>query len=402
MTGFGFADPEFLRDQARRVLAFYLPRCIDEDAGGFVTAFADDGAVLDPAGRHLVQQARYTLGFALGCRFGLLQGCAEAAEHGLAFLRGPQRDPVHGGWWWLLDGSTPVDRTKHAYGHAFVLLAAAEAVRAGLPARDLLEDAFGVLEERFWLHDDGLYADERSEDWTVLSPYRGQNANMHLCEALLAAHAATGEARFLDRAEEVARRVCLDLAGQTGGLLWEHYDADWRADLAYNRDRPDDMFRPWGVLSGHLMEWAKLLVVLHQAQPNPWAIPTTERFFAAATGRAWDAEFGGFLYSFALDGRIVDDRKYHWVTAEAIGAAAALSAATGNAAYRAWYDRCWAWALAHQIDNERGGWWPGLARDGSRLELPFAPGKPELYHPLGACLGPLEWLVVADNAAPAG
>jgi mannose/cellobiose epimerase-like protein (N-acyl-D-glucosamine 2-epimerase family) len=213
---------------------------------------------------------------------------------------------------------------------------------------------------------------------------------MHLTEALLAAHAATGDGRFLDRAEFVARRVCLDLADQTGGLLWEHYDEGWRADLAYNRDRPDDMFRPWGVLSGHLLEWAKLLVLLDRARPSGWAIPTARRFFASAADRAWDEACGGFLYSFALDGRIVDDRKYHWVIAEAIGASAALWAATGDAAYRDWYDRCWGWALAHQIDRERGGWWPGLARDGSRVELPFAPGKPELYHPLGACLGSLE------------
>lgn len=385
-----YADPGFLRDQARSVLAFYLPRCVDGDIGGFVTAFADDGSPMDRAGRHLVQQARYTLGFAQGHRFGVLPGCAEAAAHGLAFLRGAQRDPVHGGWWWLLAGTRPVDRAKHAYGHAFVLLAAAEAIRAGLPAADLLADARAVLDHRFWKDADGLYADEWNEDWTVLSPYRGQNANMHLTEALLAAHAATADAWFLDRAESVARRVCLDLAGQTGGLLWEHYDDGWRADLAYNRDRPDDMFRPWGVLSGHLLEWAKLLVLLDRARPTDWALPTARRFFAAATDHAWDAEFGGFVYSFALDGRIVDDRKYHWVIAEAIGASAALWAATGDHRYRDWYDRCWDWALAHQIDRERGGWWPGLARDGARIELPFAPGKPELYHPLGACLGSLE------------
>jgi mannose/cellobiose epimerase-like protein (N-acyl-D-glucosamine 2-epimerase family) len=254
-----------------------------------------------------------------------------------------------------------------------------------------------VLEARFWIAADGLYADERSEDWRVLSPYRGQNANMHLVEALLAAHAATAEQRFLDRAEAVARRVAVDLAAQTGGLLWEHYDADWRADLAYNRDAPDDMFRPWGVLSGHLLEWAKLLVLLQRARPNGWALPVARRFFAEATGRAWDETHDGFLYSFALDGSIVDERKYHWVIAEAIGAAAALWVVTGDDGYRRWYDRCWAWALARQIDPA-GGWWPGLARDGTRLDLPFALGKPELYHPLGACLGPLEMLAAGGRS----
>ena len=59
------------------------------------------------------------------------------------------------------------------------------------------------MERRFWLPDHGLYADEATPDWQ-LQPYRGQNANMHATEACLAAYEATGERRFLDRAELVA------------------------------------------------------------------------------------------------------------------------------------------------------------------------------------------------------
>ncbi len=378
-------DPSFRQDQARAVVAWAFPRCLDRQAGGFITTLDNRGAY-DPLERHLVQQARYTLAAALGSRDGLLPGLDAAAEHGLAFLRGPMKDADHGGWHWLLRGADPADSTKFAYGHAFVLLAAATALACGFAARDLLDEAWDVLETRFWREGDGLYVDQISADWSSIDPYRGQNANMHLVEALLAAHAATGEPRFLDRAETVARRVILDLGAETGGFLWEHYDEEWRADLSYNRETPRDMFRPWGVLSGHLMEWAKLLGHLDAARPAPWALPHAERRFALAIEHGWDDDHGGLLYSFDLQGVTVDADKYHWTIAEAIGAAAALHHATGLAPYRAWHARFWQWALDHQIDRKRGGWFPGLARDGAPIDLPFARGKPEIYHPLGACL----------------
>lgn len=381
-----FAEPSFLLDQARALVAFYLERSVDPGTGGFVAQIDDDGRVYDPHTRHLVHSCRYAHNFALGHRFGLLPGCREAAEHGLAFLREAHRDPVHGGYFWSLTDREPVDRRKFAYGHAFVLLAAATALRAGLDARDLLDDIEEVLEHRFWRSLDALYVDEASEDWTTVDPYRGQNANMHLVEALLAAFDATGAGRFLDRAALVARRVTLDLTAQTGGLLWEHYDAEWRADLAYNRATPRDLFRPYGVLSGHLLEWAKLLVLLDRARPTDWAVPTARRHFASATAHAWDERHGGFLYAFDLDGGIIDDAKYHWVIAEAIGAAAVLYAHTGDAAYLDWYERSWRHAWAHQIDHERGGWYTALTRDNRREELPFARGKGDFYHQVGACL----------------
>lgn len=378
-------DEGFRLEQAQAVLAYAFPRCVDRRHGGFVTAL-DDGGSYDPDERHLVQQARYTVAAALGYRLGLLPGMDLAAAHGLSFLRGPLHDGVHGGWFWSLRGREPEDRSKQAYGHAFALLAAAVALEAGFDARDLLDEAWHTLDRRFWREDDGLYVDTISEDWSTVDPYRGQNANMHLVEALLAAHAATGWEPFLDRAATVARRVTVDLPAQTGGLLWEHYDENWTADLDYHRDVPRDMFRPWGVLTGHLMEWAKLLVHLHRARPEPWQMETAAAFFDAAIRHGHDPGRGGLVYSFDLDGNPVDTDRYHWTIAEAIGAAAALAAATGDPRYRDWHRAFWDWALAHQVDRERGGWLPALDADGRLIDLPFARGKPEVYHPLGACL----------------
>ena len=99
------------------------------------------------------------------------------------------------------------------------------------------------------------YADERDAGGTALSPYRGQNANMHTVEALIAAFEATGEARYLDRGDDVARQFTVTLAKAAEGQVWEHYTEDWQHDWTYNIDKPDDLFKPWGFQPGHQVEW---------------------------------------------------------------------------------------------------------------------------------------------------
>ena len=87
-----------------------------------------------------------------------------------------------------LGGGDQFDDRKVLYGHAFVLLAAANAVRAGLNGgEELLADISETLSQRF--STDGALAapDYASRDWRSSSTARGQNPNMHLCEALIAA-----------------------------------------------------------------------------------------------------------------------------------------------------------------------------------------------------------------------
>ena len=59
--------------------------------------------------------------------------------------------------------STP---TRHAYGMAFVLLAYASALKAGIDeAAPWIEETWQLLEARFWDADSGLYRDEADADW---------------------------------------------------------------------------------------------------------------------------------------------------------------------------------------------------------------------------------------------
>jgi mannose/cellobiose epimerase-like protein (N-acyl-D-glucosamine 2-epimerase family) len=173
------------------------------------------------------------------CRAYQLFGAVEyrqKALHGLRYVVEQHWDARRQAYNWILSGTRPVDQTNHCYGLAFVLLMYSEALKAKLIDDDAaIDKTFEILESRFWLVDDGLYADEASPDWSDLSDYRGQNANMHTCEAMLAAFDATANERYVDRACALARKFTVDLARKSDNLVWEHFTKELEVDWDYTR-----------------------------------------------------------------------------------------------------------------------------------------------------------------------
>lgn len=383
-----FRSPAFLRAHIEDTLGFYLPRALDA-SGGLHHFLRDDGCVYDAHTRHLVSSTRYVVTLGMAVRRGLGGHMArQALQQAFDFLP-VHRNPDTGGYAWLLDwrdGKARVlDGTNHAYGLAFVLLAHAHAHMAGVAgAHAGIAQTFDLLEQRFWEPAHGLYADEATADWQLL-PYRGQNANMHLCEALLAAYDATGEARYLDRAALLAEHITVRQAALADGLVWEHYKADWSVDWDYNKDDKTNIFRPWGFQPGHLTEWTKLLLQLHERRPNPALVDRARHFFDTAMHKAWDGEHGGLYYGFAPDGSICDSDKYFWVQAESLAAAARLAVVTGEQRYWAAYDHLWAYAWRHFVDHEHGAWWRILTADNRKYSDEKSPAGKVDYHTMGAC-----------------
>ena len=384
-----FRDPDFLLDHIRHTMAFYHPRAIDPH-GGFFHFFRDDGSVYDTHTRHLVSSTRFVFNYAMAYRRFGDAAYLRGVEHGTAYLRERHRNASTGGYAWLLDGERIADATNHCYGLAFVLLAYAHASIAGVePARAWIGETFDLMERKFWSPASALYADEAAADWSAVSSYRGQNANMHACEAMLAAFDATGQARYLERAAKLARNITVRQAAQAGGLIWEHYHADWSVDWDYNRHDKTNIFRPWGYQPGHLAEWAKLLLILERHADRltgpEWLAPRAVELFDIAMKHAWDDEHGGIVYGFAPDGGICDGDKYFWVQAEALAAAALLAKRTGDDKYWQWYERIWDYSWKHFVDHEHGAWYRILTRDNRKYSDEKSPAGKTDYHTMGAC-----------------
>jgi mannose/cellobiose epimerase-like protein (N-acyl-D-glucosamine 2-epimerase family) len=381
-----FRSPQFLREHLRQIIDFYYPRCMNHEDGGYYNEFRDDGRITDRRTQHLVSTTRFIVNFALAATIFDDDEMRQAATHGIRFLSEAHRDAEFDGYFWVLDGCQPRDASKQCYGHAFVLLAYASAAKAKLAgAVKKVAETFDLLDQHFWEADACLYLDEASRDWKSVSAYRGQNANMHMTEAMIAAFEATGEKRYLDRAELLARRICIELAAQAHGLVWEHYRTDWTVDWDYNKDDPKHLFRPFGHLPGHFTEWAKLLVILARYAKRDWLLPTAQGLYDVALGKSADLENGGMHYSFGPDFVLYDLDKYHWVHCETLAAAACLAMTTGERRYWQDYNRVWAYSWRHLVDRERGGWYRLLTADGRKYDdLKSPPAKTD-YHPFGAC-----------------
>lgn len=359
----------------------------------FRASLRGDGGfdVLDRTGRplpgpqELHTTTRLVHSFALAHAAGA-PGCEDIIDAGLGFLWRRHRDAQHGGYAWAVGSEGLADDTKLAYGHVFVLLAASSARQVGHPDADrLLGDVAEVLDRRFWDNGAGLLSDEYRRDWTPFSTYRGMNANMHGAEAMLAAHEATGERQWLDRAGRILEFFAGRIAPGHGWRLPEHYTERWQVDPAYSGN---PMFRPPGSTPGHSFELGRLVLqhwdLSGRADDAPdRARQLVERAFADA----WRRD-GGFVYTLGRDGRPAIRDRYWWPVTEAIGAFANLLKLENAPGDEERYRDCWRFAARHFIDARHGGWLPEIGEDGRPVERQFR-GKPDIYHALQADLIPL-------------
>lgn len=374
----------WLDAEARGLLEFARGARLDRGFGWL----GDDGAPLAGMPQPLWITARFTHVFALGALMGQ-PGCAVLCDHGVRALLDDFADQEHGGWYAELSEGKPSRADKEAYAFAFVILSLSSAALAGRPgAREGLYPALAMVEQYFWDEAVGACRDTWDPAWEVCEAYRGANANMHMVEAFLAAADATGDPRWAARALRIADMVINRFAREHQWRVVEHFDAAWTALPDYNAETPDHPFRPPGATPGHGLEWARLLLGLQTALPDPpgWLLEAAQGLFGRAVQDGWAAP-GGFVYTTDFAGAPLVDRRLHWVVTEAIGAAAALHAATGADLYEAWYRRAWDFADEHLRDRAHGSWRHELSADLVPVAGTWS-GKPDIYHALQAVLIP--------------
>ncbi|HTJ56660.1 MAG TPA: AGE family epimerase/isomerase [Devosiaceae bacterium] len=378
---------QWLMQRADELFDYFQYRAVHA-TGGFID--------LDPHGKPINPEnpvrpihgtARMVHCFAIASLLGR-PGADEIVDHGMRFLWERHRDPQFGGYLWSLDNDGPRDDTKQGYGHAFVLLAASSAKVVGHPLADrMLADITEILDTRFWEERHGAIAEEFSRDWVAVPNYRGQNSNMHLTEALMAAFEATGDKNYLDKAQSIAKLIIHDRAGELGFRVAEHFDADWQLDLNY---QGSEMFRPSGATPGHWLEWARLTLQLWilGGKVHDWMPGAAASLFRNAIELGWDKDKGGFFYTLDWNNKPIMRSKLWWPMAEGAGAAAFLNAHQPDAFHEEWYRRIWGGIAQNFLDHENGGWFEELSEDLLPSHKLFA-GKADIYHALQACLIPL-------------
>ena len=378
---------QWLMRQANNLFDFFQSASINPKGGFYDLDNAGKPLATDNATRQIHGTTRMVHCYAIGSLIGR-PGSDEIVDHGMRYIWEKHRDSVNGGYVWSLDDDGVKDDSKQAYGHAFVMLAASSAKLAGHPLADrMLADVTEVINRRFWDDKRGAVREELGNDWSEISTYRGQNSNMHLTEALMAAYEATGNKDYLNKAERIASLIIGQHAAALDYRVAEHFDENWVLDKAY---LGSEMFRPAGTTPGHWLEWARLLIQLWILGDKriSWLTDAARNLFRQSVELGWDKAHGGFFYTLDWDNNPVMREKLWWPVSEAIGAAAFLCAYDRDQYFQVWYRRLWDFAENHMIDHEQGGWRAELSEDLQQKSRLFT-GKPDIYHALQACLIPL-------------
>ncbi|MFO1133464.1 MAG: AGE family epimerase/isomerase [Hyphomicrobiales bacterium] len=374
---------DWLKARANALFDLFQHNAVNPGGG-----FHDLDAAGRPFGsiRHIHQTARMVHCFAIATRLGR-PGAETIVDHGMRYLWESHRDRKHGGYCWSVGDEGYKDDSKQAYGHAFVLLAAADAHMIGHPlGKRMLEDVTDILNTRFWEDYYGAVSEEYARNWAKISDYRGQNSNMHLTEALMAAYEATGNAAYLEKARRIAELIIKRHAAALDYAVAEHFDEQWKVDRSY---KGSDMFRPAGTTPGHWLEWSRLMAQLWVLDGHKgWMMEAAEKLFRSAVTRGWDEAKGGFYYTLDFANRPAITHKIWWPATEAIGAAAFLNTLKPDRFYEHWYRKVWDFSATHFIDPANGGWFGELGDDLKPMDR-FFTGKPDIYHALQACLIPL-------------
>jgi N-acylglucosamine 2-epimerase/mannose-6-phosphate isomerase len=256
--------------------------------------------------------ARQTYVFAHAAILGWSPGVA-LSQLGAELLDKIYRGPEKGWPRRLTPENTTLDPTPDLYDLAFVLFAYAWRFRAAHD-RSALAGAHRVV--------DFIEANMRSPQGGFLHAIpatgpRVQNPHMHLLEASLVAHEASGESRFLDLAREL-----VELFGAhffNGETLGEYFDNDWTR-LPGSKGRE--------IEPGHHFEWTWILTQFARLSGDATSAQAAALLeFAERAGV--DAE--GFAFQLVRDdGAHLDRASRTWPNAERIKGHLALFEAFGH------------------------------------------------------------------------
>jgi mannose-1-phosphate guanylyltransferase / mannose-6-phosphate isomerase len=236
---------------------------VDAD-GAFAEALDDDGGQVGDFRRARVQ-ARQAYVYSLASSWGWGAGYAGLVERGLARFEVTNRREDGLYRTQVTRAGAVLDDTASLYDQAFVLLATATAVEAGLDADRSRRTAAEVLAAL-----DSLALPQGGWREPVGHPFQA-NAHMHLLEAALAWEALEPDGPWSGMADAIVDLARARFIDAEGGFLREFFAEDWL---------PAEGEAGRLVEPGHQFEWAWLLTRWGRLRGDPSAMEAARQLFA--------------------------------------------------------------------------------------------------------------------------
>ncbi len=283
----------------------------------------------------------------------------EAVRKGADFLVDHFRDGEFGGYFWSVSPTGELlDDSKSAYGHAFVIFGLSHAARATGEKR-FAEAALACWQDmkEHLCYEGGGIKPATNRDFSKVRGGNTQNPMMHLFEALLALHDATGSRQVFDDASALAEFIFGKLYEEGPGRLPERYTAQWRP-LPQEQGGYVDL--------GHQFEWAFLLSrAVEKGFPERY-LQIGQRLLDYGMKVAYDRQAGGIASAGGYNDTVTRPGKGWWEQCELLRALMHYAATRGREDLWPAFDQSLAFVKAHFLDAEYGGWYgsyePGKLR----------------------------------------
>ena len=353
-TAAGLPSKAWLRET---LIPAWIDRAVRPGHAGFVEMFDPADPDRDPGPvRTTLVTARLTYVFSHAHLLDPQGKALAAARHGFVFLRDACREGgesrfLHS----VREDGTPIDARTDLYDLAFVLFAMAWYYRATRDdqALAIANEVIGFIESEM-AHPQGGFAED-----TLGTLPRRQNPHMHLLEAFHALVEATGEQRWLDRADAIVRLAREHLVDTETGTLGEYFTDDWQPIPG----AASQVCEP-----GHHFEWTWLLLHHWRLTGDAQARDLAERLYGFAIRHGLDDGAAGPLAAFDVfdrSGHVTAPTKLLWPQTEAIKAFLARIEFLDDADAAVRLDLHLASLFRWFVTPETGLWLNQLAKDGT-------------------------------------
>ncbi len=286
-----------------------------DEAGGFFEALDQDGRPLTKVKR-MRTMARQIYAFAVARQRGWTGPADRLIAHGVDFIADRGRSEAGGFVRALNPDGSVADPVEDVYDHACVLLALAHASACGnARAAALGAETFAFLDRN--LEDAHLTGFLETASGQGL---RRSNPHMHLLEAFLAWHEATGDRAHLRRASRIVDLFRCRLFEADTWTLGEYFEEDWSPAAGGQGQWTEP---------GHHFEWAALLVDFAARSGQADLVRYARKLYASAVANGLNRATGLAYGAVSRSGLPLDTVSRSWPQTEAIKAAIALDSAPG-------------------------------------------------------------------------
>jgi mannose/cellobiose epimerase-like protein (N-acyl-D-glucosamine 2-epimerase family) len=351
-------------------LPFWGTAGVDDSRGGFHERLDLEGRPVLSVPKRLMVQGRQLHVYSSAATLGWYPEGRKLADRCVEFvLRAYHRVDGKPGWIHALGGDGRVaNPMRDAYAHAFILLGFASYYRLTGDSQIL-----PIADRTVEFLTEGLASKQGGYLDAVPAPdgIRRQNPHMHLFEAFLALHEASGRPSYLARAAEIFEVFSRRFFQATTGTLCEYLTAD----LEPMPGAAGRIVEP-----GHHFEWVWLLHQFQRLSGRP-VRTFVSALYEHADQYGWDDQ--GFLVDeLDISGSVVTSSRRTWPHTEGLKASI-VEGETGRAGCDERATRCIARLLqAFLAKPIPGGWIDRIGPDGAPM-ADFMPAS-TLYHVFGA------------------